>query len=416
MLRRASIWILVTFTWSGLAFCQSGCTRRTLRVAAYPYVPESAEMFLKIEQNFEKTHPDVRLEFVDLEADYYDGGLLTALQSKKAKVDVVEVDTVFLQDLVENKLIEALPESVLKPDTTFLPVASNAATLNGTVFGVPHWVCSNFLFFRTNDPDANRLSKVTKLNELEQILDHPAAEEGALLADISGKSTLGEVYLSSLVDEYQTADGAMAHLGDPTKLDAAASEIPNRLFVLCPGGMNHNSKYHLYGQFYSRQFAHCKARANISYSEKLYYVGDEFLHGVREDESGIGDPGKNEISVIGAPLADNRHKVLAWVDVVCLRAGLAGKTRRDAMDFVSEYTGETFNREMLIPSDGHAPRYLLPARLALYTNATILKAAPLYSQFKEIMQDAVTVTASHLNDRLQVIGKTLNGKVDKLPY
>ncbi|MFZ3374123.1 MAG: hypothetical protein WA183_01040 [Chthoniobacterales bacterium] len=47
---------------------------------------------------------------------------------------------------------------------------------------------------------------------------------------------------------------------------------------------------------------------------------------------------------------------------------------------------------------------------------TILKAAPLYPQFKKIMQDAVTVTASHLNGRLQVIGKTLNGKVDKLPY
>jgi hypothetical protein len=77
--------------------------------------------------------------------------------------------------------------------------------LNGKTFGVPHWVCGTFLFFRKNDPDADRLSKTTRLGELEQILSHPATEEQGLLADMRGKSTLGEVYLSSLVDEYRRA-------------------------------------------------------------------------------------------------------------------------------------------------------------------------------------------------------------------
>ena len=405
---------LLLIALAGFAFRQIDFKPRTLRVGTYPYVPESAPMQLSIEQAFEKHHSNVRLEFVDL-GDYYNGGLFEALQTDQPKVDVVEVDTVFLQDLVDNKLIEGLPDSVLKPEGTFLPVASKSATLNGKAFGVPHWVCGNFLFFRKDDPDAARLSKTTKLSELEQVLNHPSTEEQGLLADMRGKSTLGEIYLSTLVDEYQNPDEALRHLGDLTKLDPTASKTANRIFWLCPGGMNNNSKYHSNGQFYSRQFAHCKARAKISYSEDLYYVGDEFLHGVATGEKGIGDPNKDEISVVGAPLADSGHKMLAWVDVVCLRSGLTKETKADAMDFIAEYTGSEFNRTLLTPSSGDAPRYLLPARAALYSDQTILKTAPLYPQLKEIVQDAVTVTASNLNGRLQEIGEELNKHVADTP-
>src|SRR5436190_23174234 len=405
---------LLLTAFAALTFREITFKRRTLRVGAYPYIPESASMLLRIEQDFEKRHQNVRVEFVDL-GSYYDGGLFEALRRTKPKVDVVEVDTVFLQDLVDNNLIGVLPDSVLKPDGTFLPVASNAVTLKGRTFGVPHWVCSNFLFFRKDDPDANRLSRIANLSELEQVLNHPSMEEQGPLADMHGKSTLGEIYLSALVDEYQNAGEAVSHLGDPTKLDPAASKTPSRIFWLCPGGINNNSKYHSNGQFYSRQFAHRKARVKISYSEYLYYVGDEFLHGVATEENGIGDPNKDEIGVIGAPFADNDHKVLAWVDAVCLRANLTGETKRDAMDFIAAYTGDEFNRAVLTPSPGDAPRYLLPARTALYTDPMILKTAPIYPQLKKIVQDAVTVTASNLNGRLQKIGEELSKHVADAP-
>jgi len=185
--------LLAVVALAGLALRQSDCKPRVLRVGIYPYVPASDDIKLRIAQEFEKRHEDVRLQFVDL-GDYYDGGLLDALSAKR--VDVVEVDTVFLQDLVESKLIEPIPRDRLPSDTDFLPVASRAAMLDGKVFGVPHWVCSNFLFFRRNDPDADRMRHVTKLNELEQVLNHPATEENGLLADMRGKSTLGEIYLS----------------------------------------------------------------------------------------------------------------------------------------------------------------------------------------------------------------------------
>lgn len=49
-----------------LVFRQGDFRPRTLRVGTYPYVPESEPMRLRIEQDFEKRHQDVRLEFVDL--------------------------------------------------------------------------------------------------------------------------------------------------------------------------------------------------------------------------------------------------------------------------------------------------------------------------------------------------------------
>jgi len=373
-------------------------------------------MLLQIAQAFERSHHDIRIEFVDLSNNYYKDALFTALDPKQPTVDLVEADTVFLQDLIDKKLIEALPDDVLGPDGTFLPVASMAAKSNGITFGVPHWVCGNFLFFRKDDPAVDLLMKTTTLSELEHILNHPSAEKDGLLADMKGKSTLGEIYLSSLIDEYPSSQEALAHLGSPTALDPIAAGTASRIFRLCPGGLNHVDKYHLNGQFYSRQFAHCYARAKISYSEDLYYVGDEFLHGVVDKpKCSTGDPTKDDIRAIGAPLGDKKHKMLAWVDAMCLRSGLDEQTKRDAMDFVSAYTGEEFNRKVLTPAAGDAPRYLLPARAALYTDSTVVQLAPLYPRLKAIIQDAVTVTAPNLNNQLRAIGDQLDQHIEDLP-
>jgi hypothetical protein len=55
--------------------------RRQLRVALYPYVPQKAEMYWKIEREFEDLHPDIDLRYVDLVADYYGGQLVEAIRT-----------------------------------------------------------------------------------------------------------------------------------------------------------------------------------------------------------------------------------------------------------------------------------------------------------------------------------------------
>ncbi|HEY3899595.1 MAG TPA: extracellular solute-binding protein [Chthoniobacter sp.] len=395
-------------------------SHRRLRVALYPYVPEKAELFLTVIQEYRRVHPEVDLDIVDLTDTYYDQGLPQALNGGLVvdPVDVAEVDTVFLRDLVDNHLISELPADRLDDSGPYLPIASAASRLDGRVFGVPHWACGDFLLFRRDDPDAPKLKQAKTLKQVEEIFGHPADEKQALMTDLMGKSGLGEMYLHRLLDEYQTVDEALKHL-QPT--DQPSVKAVRRLFDLCPGNFDHYIRFHTFGQFYAKEFSHRKTRAIISYSEGLHDVLDEYLHGAAVKEPAVGHiydydatqgvyvpASANDIDAIGAPLGDSGEKMLGWVDALCVRKGLDAQATSDALEFIRFYTSEEFNRKLLVPAPGDAPRYLLPARESLYNDAAVTACAPLYPTFLEIMKAAVSVTAPNLNANLRAIGKSIN--------
>ena len=78
--------------------------RRQLRVALYPYVPEKAEMYWALEQAFEDLNPGIDLRYVDTGDGYYSGQIVDVL--KKQIADVVEIDSVFLRDIADQKLTD----------------------------------------------------------------------------------------------------------------------------------------------------------------------------------------------------------------------------------------------------------------------------------------------------------------------
>jgi len=125
----------------------------SLKVALYPYVPESRELFLEFEKVFEAKHPGVNLQLIEshqnsqlskpisLAEDYYNGGLL------KTQADVYEIDTVLLQAMIEAKKIQPIE----LPDRQFVPSSYKATTFDEKTWGTPHWVCGNFLFYKQDD-------------------------------------------------------------------------------------------------------------------------------------------------------------------------------------------------------------------------------------------------------------------------
>jgi len=391
--------------------------RRSLTVALYPYVPERAEMYWAIEQAFEDAHPSIDVRFVDIGAYYYSGQLIESLEQKK--VDVVEVDTVFLHDLVTRKLIDPLPDDVA-PKDQFLPVAATAAVMDGKLYGAPHWVCGNFLFFRKDDPETNRFRTVDSIDDLERLIGHPLAPEQSILVDLRGSSTLGEKYLDALLDTYETPGEALKHLSDGPP-DAKALQSLNRIYALCPGGLCDSDKHHEFSEFYPRQFAERRCRAFLGYSERLHFVVSHFLNGIREDQSAVGKiefvwrddtssyeaVGGDDIDVVPATLADDGAVTLTWVDILSIRHGLNDQARHDAIEFIRFATGPELSSQFLIPDYGHAPRYLLPARESAYCDARVLKAAPLYRRFHTIMREGTSITGPALNDRLRAVGKQI---------
>src|SRR5262249_40752223 len=80
-----------------------------------------------------------------------------------------ELDSIVLADAVEQNRIQPLSNKLpIRPDD-YLKNAQTA-NLNGTWYGIPHWVCGYFLFFKADDPQANALRNLRKLSDLEGVV------------------------------------------------------------------------------------------------------------------------------------------------------------------------------------------------------------------------------------------------------
>jgi len=389
--------------------------RRKLCVALYPFIPEKAELYWKLEREFMDNNPAIDLRYVETGANYY--GSEPAKGLKAGRVDIAEVDTVMLPDLVADGLVSELPKTYLPKDTYF-PVAEKAASIDDKIYGVPHWVCGNFLFYRKDDPKRRRFEDIQSLGDLERIIGRPVSEQQSLLIDLHGKSTLGEKYLDVMLDSY-TPEEVLKKLEAGT-LDDNALRCLDRLFALCPGGLCDSAKHHTFSPFYARQFAERKARAFIGYSERMFFVVEHYLNGVREDQPAVGKItwdektflpiGTDDVGAVPATLSDKYSTTLTWVDVLCIRADADEQKMKDALVFIDFFNSSHFTLSALIPEYGHAPRYLLPARKCIYSNETLLKAAPLYSRFGEIMQNGITVSQKGINTKLRDVGRKIEAR------
>lgn len=378
--------------------------RRTLRVVLYPFVPDQSALFYDIEQQFEKAHPDIDLQIVDLSPNYYNPEKELAVTNTPA--DVYELDSVFLLDFIQGEKIQRLPRDLVPQAGQFLTVGEQASQVEGTWYGVPHWVCTNFLFFKTGDSLANTKT----LKELEADIGRAHPHREGLLLDAKGKTTLGELYLDALIDEYGTIQQAEPFLL-PEKFDKASSPAValQRAVALCDPGFCRDEEYHASDGFYARQFVRKNGRALTGYSERLYYVISEFHHSCRKGEC----LNPQDIDLTELPLADGGSHPFAWVDLFTISRSCLDQCRNDAVAFIRFATGEDQVKRSLIPVGQRAPRYLLPALSSLYIDKTLLGKAPLYSKMYPILFKAVPVTGLSLNTRLRAIGKKLDEEVLK---
>lgn len=135
--------------FSASAGCAAQNQRTVLRVIPYPDIPGDFDTMLAIvEAGFEAQHPDIDLELVRADvSDVYDLGYLAKVltaDTGRDGVHIVESDTIMMGDL-------ALA-GILRPQTFSMadwhPLIVQATTVNGVRYGVPHWLCGNFLITR----------------------------------------------------------------------------------------------------------------------------------------------------------------------------------------------------------------------------------------------------------------------------
>jgi len=280
-----------------------------------------------------------------------------------------------------------------------LRVAEDAVKSGSDWFGIPHWVCTNFLFSRPQDA----LNIAATLDDVVKGIgeSHPAGR--GLLIDLEGRSTLGELYLDALLDKYKTLSSA-----DPfvpvAKRDQAVVEDLKTVRRLCDAELCRDREYHDMVGFYARLFARGQGRGLVGYSERLYYVGTEVLSACRKGEC----QGLDKIAVVPLPLSSKGSQPFAWVDSFAIATTCSTQCLADAEAFVRATTSLDAVRTQLTPGWGEAPRYLMPALEELYSDQDLLKSAPLYTKLYPAVQNAVAVRETGLNKALREMGAHLD--------
>lgn len=374
--------------------------RRPLRVILYPFLPDKTGVFRHVEQSFEQSFPEIDLQVIDLSDNYYDETSIHAITNTDA--DVLEVDSVFIQDLIDNERIQPISSSLRASTGSMLRVAEDAVSQGPEWYGVPHWACTNYLFTRPKDP----LASAATLDDLVKALGkaHPAKQ--GLLIDLKGRSTLGELYLDALLDKHKTLAAAAPFLSVASRDQAAIDDLKT-VRTLCDSDLCRDSTYHDMVGFYARLFARDEGRALVGYSERLYYVGTETLNACRTGAC----KGLDQVSMVPLALSSKGSQPFAWIDSFTIAKSCSGQCLLDAEAFIRHTASVDEVRKLLIPAWGEAPRYLMPALSALYTDAELLKSAPLYGDLYPGIKSAIAIRQAGLNAALREMGGYLDKKV-----
>jgi len=366
-------------------------TRRVLHVSLYPFIPDASAAALTLKQGFEHLHPDVVVD-ISLNAHYYspdpkDKGVLYE------DADVHEIDSIFLQDFIERHRLQPLATEGLD---AFTKVAMTAATRDGTVWGAPQWMCTDFLVYRAS---TGILGDGPSLETVISTL----RSSGGLLLDMRDTGQLGELYLSALIASSDGNQAALQHLTatpDPTIVVRL-----KRILAAEPSGLGRNPAYAEITGFYARQFSRGVGGAFVGYSELTRAALDESTQGCRIEDHCVQP---SEIHVAPFPFADGQVKPIVWVDFFAIDRKVHGQSLQDARNFIYYATSLPAYRALLIPPPGSNPRYLLPATEAAFHDEQIIHAAPLYPAFRSIVERGVTVSAPDLNRKLHDVATKID--------
>jgi thiamine pyridinylase len=349
-----------------------------LRAVMYPYIPNGpddaeASLVTRLERELEDARPDIDVEVqLSWDADPYEYAdlerWLTSPDPAEA-VHVVEVDALMLGDLVARGLVAEWPE--LPDAADFAAAARDTVTLDGKVYGVPHWLCGHLVISR--DPEIAGASTASAL------LDALAAGQPDL-AGVSG-TYLGSwnavsLYTDAWVDAHGP-DGLVASYSGPLE-DEVLAGMRAVVETCAQGDTNPCLGAEFQDDFdaAARAFVDGEYQATFGYSERLHYMVGA---GVAPTDLHLGS-----IS-FGAGSTP-----VLFADAFVVRKDCTGACWDAARAFIEHAVAVDTYRWMLLNQDapGEAPRYLMPARATVFDDAAIA-ADPLYQQIESAMEGGV---------------------------
>lgn len=383
-----------------------------LRVALFGWIPNAADDgFAALKDYIQTSHHSRTGQYIDVTFrfdEFYDPvGLAKLLET----YDVVEMDAVMLGMVVDLGLVQPWPKP---PRRNWHPAAVDASTVDGNIYGIPHWLCGFFLFTRSRE-----LAQKASLKGLLKALESLGSPGPDIAGMFDGSWDVTGMYLSAWLD-----------YGNPS-IKGALLAAPNRRILEGFSALGARCREHgrspctdsqysraaclqtgLFDEAYchssevnpaSVRFARGEVDSLIGYSERLHYV----LRHMPVDAHA-------SIRVAGMPLGDQRRLPL-FVDVLALSARCKSESCvSQATRFGNTYTNPQLVADTIMSRDvGKAgiPRYLLPADQDVYRSPDIAGDA-LYSQLRAIVEGAV----AYPNDPIMYHYKEIFGEQLKAAF
>lgn len=333
----------------------------TLKVAVYPYVPDSSRFEAAVLEQWERKEPDVKLEFVAW--DSYS-------TEPPEDLDVFVLDSIFLSHFVDAGYLLPFSSNEIDQADDFVHFALQGAKRNGKVYALPQILCTNLLFYRKDDLKMAQVNNIYDLykqvgtNHSDQI--PPPANKG-LLIDMSGGTTKASMYLEALIDvtnRYTKYDvlPPLDHLNEKA--------IRGLRLLIDMAGVDQSQYYPEDGDAYARAswFAQGSGRAFIGYSESMMRMGS-YADQVR-------------FKPISSSAAQDIP--LFYSDAVGVNSQTSHpELAKELANVVA--ASDTVEQALRPHADGQYPQYLLPARHSVYS--ALEEDYPIYSELSRIVNN-----------------------------
>jgi len=336
--------------------------RVLLRVPLYSYIPDAAgdqfkALSARIEAEFEQAHPEVDLVINPpcFQDDLYEPSQLAAsLRGEGAcPYEVVEVDTSLLGELVDTGAVR--PWGTLPEGPSWHPAGVSASTIQGQLFGVPHWQCSHYIHSRSD-----AVSGARTVDELLHALDALGTPAPNLSGNLLGSWNLPSLYLDAWTDTHGPTNVQSAVTTERYDTDVLSGM--NRLARACDsaeGNLCIDGTYDDDIDLPEIRLARGLSDASLGFSERMHVVIKNLPAGASA----------SELRISPAPLGQGNQPLL-FTDSFTLSARCTGTCEQAARDFVAYMTQASTYQWIVLsedaPAEGRVPRYLMPANLAVY--------------------------------------------------
>ncbi len=161
--------------------CSGEDAVNTLTYAIYPYLPDVDFYQALIEQRWAEIEPDIRLVRVDWNC-YHDG--------IPEGIDVVMYDAIVRNDLIGAGAIRSIDLADVWEAEDIFPFALEGLTVDGSLYGIPVFLCGNFLIY---DRDCVILAGAAHITDLD-------GESGLLLIASDDPSDRDQYRLEAAAD------------------------------------------------------------------------------------------------------------------------------------------------------------------------------------------------------------------------